>query len=99
MRLHIYKNIYISQIDKLCDTVLVLCTFFFNSKRNHLDWVLLISFPVSFCRQFNLRMKRDTSLFSDEFKVETSNKVLDYDTSHIYTGHIYGKLDLYQTFL
>ena len=39
-------------------------------------------------------MKRDTSLFSDEFKVETSNKVLDYDTSHIYTGHIYGKLNL-----
>lgn len=43
-------------------------------------------------------MKRDTSLFSDEFKVETSNKVLDYDTSHIYTGHIYGKLDFYLTF-
>nr|KAF6498796.1 ADAM metallopeptidase domain 10 [Molossus molossus] len=42
-------------------------------------------------RHFNLRMKRDTSLFSDEFKVETSNKVLDYDTSHIYTGHIYGE--------
>lgn len=39
-------------------------------------------------------MKRDTSLFSDEFKVETSDKVLDYDTSHIYTGHIYGKLNL-----
>ncbi|XP_045438123.1 disintegrin and metalloproteinase domain-containing protein 10 isoform X4 [Pipistrellus kuhlii] len=36
-------------------------------------------------------MKRDTSLFSDEFKVETSNQVLDYDTSHIYTGHIYGE--------
>jgi hypothetical protein len=43
-------------------------------------------------------MKRDTSLFSDEFKVETSNKVLDYDTSHIYTGHIYGKLDFYLTY-
>lgn len=42
-------------------------------------------------RQFNLRMKRDTSLFSDDFKVEVSNQVIDYDTSHIYTGHIYGK--------
>lgn len=42
-------------------------------------------------RQFNLRMKRDTSLFSDDFKVEMSNQVIDYDTSHIYTGHIYGK--------
>lgn len=36
-------------------------------------------------------MKRDTSLFSDDFKVEISNQVIDYDTSHIYTGHIYGK--------
>lgn len=36
-------------------------------------------------------MKRDTSLFSEDFKVETSNQVIDYDTSHIYTGHIYGK--------
>lgn len=60
-------------------------------------WILLISFFSLFhpvCRHFNLRMKRDTSLFSDEFKVETSNKVLDYDTSHIYTGHIYGELHL-----
>lgn len=54
-------------------------------------------FPILFCRHFNLRMKRDTSLFSDEFKVETSNKILDYDTSHIYTGHIYGKLNLKRT--
>lgn len=36
-------------------------------------------------------MKRDTSLFSDDFKVEISNQVIDYDTSHIYTGQIYGK--------
>lgn len=36
-------------------------------------------------------MKRDTSLFTEDFKVETSNQVIDYDTSHIYTGHIYGK--------
>lgn len=33
------------------------------------------------------------SLFSDDFKLEISNQVLDYDTSHIYTGHIYGKLN------
>lgn len=31
------------------------------------------------------------SLFSDDFKLEMSDKVIDYDTSHIYTGHIYGK--------
>lgn len=39
-------------------------------------------------------MKRDASLFSDDFKVEISNKVTDYDTSHIYTGHIYGKYNI-----
>lgn len=57
---------------------------------SHEDQFLLLDFHAH-GRQFNLRMKRDTSLFSDEFKVETSNKVLDYDTSHIYTGHIYGE--------
>lgn len=57
----------------------------------------IFPFFIPFCRHFNLRMKRDTSLFSDEFKVETSNTVLDYDTSHIYTGHIYGKLNLKRT--
>lgn len=56
------------------------------------NFIFFLSHPV--CRHFNLRMKRDTSLFSEEFRVETSNAVLDYDTSHIYTGHIYGKLNL-----
>lgn len=31
--------------------------------------------------------------------METSNAVLDYDTSHIYTGHIYGKLNLERTLI
>ncbi|XP_062945511.1 disintegrin and metalloproteinase domain-containing protein 10 isoform X2 [Cynocephalus volans] len=57
---------------------------------SHEDQFLRLDFHAH-GRHFNLRMKRDTSLFSDEFKVETSNKVLDYDTSHIYTGHIYGE--------
>ncbi|KTF89384.1 hypothetical protein cypCar_00045382 [Cyprinus carpio] len=40
---------------------------------------------------FSLRMKRDTRLFSDDFKLEMSGQELDYDTSHIYTGEIYGE--------
>ena len=31
--------------------------------------------------------------------METSNAILDYDTSHIYTGHIYGKLNLKRTLI
>uniref|UniRef100_A0A8C1R0U5 Disintegrin and metalloproteinase domain-containing protein 10 n=1 Tax=Cyprinus carpio TaxID=7962 RepID=A0A8C1R0U5_CYPCA len=42
-------------------------------------------------RHFSLRMKRDTRLFSDDFKLEMSGQELDYDTSHIYTGEIYGE--------
>ncbi|XP_048013721.1 disintegrin and metalloproteinase domain-containing protein 10-like isoform X1 [Megalobrama amblycephala] len=42
-------------------------------------------------RHFNLRMKRDTRLFSDDFKLEMSGEELEYDTSHIYTGQIYGE--------
>ncbi|XP_069723000.1 disintegrin and metalloproteinase domain-containing protein 10 [Phaenicophaeus curvirostris] len=57
---------------------------------SHEDQFLHLDFHAH-GRQFNLRMKRDTSLFSDDFKVEISNQVIDYDTSHIYTGHIYGE--------
>lgn len=44
-------------------------------------------------RHFNLRMKRDTSLFSHNLKVEVSGVEVPYDTSHIYTGEIYGEKD------
>uniref|UniRef100_A0A8C7Z4N3 Disintegrin and metalloproteinase domain-containing protein 10 n=1 Tax=Oryzias sinensis TaxID=183150 RepID=A0A8C7Z4N3_9TELE len=40
-------------------------------------------------RHFNLRMKRDTTLFSPNLKVEVSGEEVPYDTSHIYTGEIY----------
>lgn len=36
-------------------------------------------------------MKRDTRLFSEDFKLEMSGQEMDYDTSHIYTGEIYGE--------
>uniref|UniRef100_A0AAY4B2G3 Disintegrin and metalloproteinase domain-containing protein 10 n=1 Tax=Denticeps clupeoides TaxID=299321 RepID=A0AAY4B2G3_9TELE len=42
-------------------------------------------------RHFNLRMKRDTKLFSHDFKLDMSGEETDYDTSHIYTGEIYGE--------
>ncbi|KAJ8272380.1 hypothetical protein COCON_G00112390 [Conger conger] len=42
-------------------------------------------------RFFNLRMKRDTSLFSSDLKVEMSGEEMPYDTSHIYTGDIFGE--------
>uniref|UniRef100_V9KFZ3 Disintegrin and metalloproteinase domain-containing protein 10 n=3 Tax=Callorhinchus milii TaxID=7868 RepID=V9KFZ3_CALMI len=42
-------------------------------------------------RYFNLKMKRDTSLFTDDFILEESGEKINYDTSHIYTGEIYGE--------
>lgn len=42
-------------------------------------------------RHFNLRMKRDTNLFAQDLKVEVSGKEIPFDTSHIYTGEIYGE--------
>ncbi|XP_053573502.1 disintegrin and metalloproteinase domain-containing protein 10 isoform X2 [Bombina bombina] len=42
-------------------------------------------------RQFNLRMKRDTSLFAEDLKVEIGGETINYDTSHIYTGQLFGE--------
>ncbi|XP_039626154.1 disintegrin and metalloproteinase domain-containing protein 10 isoform X1 [Polypterus senegalus] len=42
-------------------------------------------------RHFNIRMRRDTSVFTQDFKVEMEGEVMDYDTSHIYTGEIFGE--------
>lgn len=42
-------------------------------------------------RHFNLRMKRDTNLFAQDLKVEVSGEEIPYDTSHIYSGELYGK--------
>lgn len=37
-------------------------------------------------------MKRDTTLFSQDFKVDLSGEEIPFDTSHIYTGEIYGNV-------
>lgn len=36
-------------------------------------------------------MKRDTTLFAQDLKVDVSGDEIPFDTSHIYTGEIYGK--------
>lgn len=36
-------------------------------------------------------MKRDTNLFAQDLKVDVSGEEVPYDTSHIYTGEIYGQ--------
>uniref|UniRef100_A0A672Q971 Disintegrin and metalloproteinase domain-containing protein 10 n=1 Tax=Sinocyclocheilus grahami TaxID=75366 RepID=A0A672Q971_SINGR len=53
--------------------------------------LILFSFSLFFIRHFNLRMKRDTSLFAPDLKVEVSGVEIPYDTSHIYNGEIYGE--------
>uniref|UniRef100_A0A667X660 Disintegrin and metalloproteinase domain-containing protein 10 n=1 Tax=Myripristis murdjan TaxID=586833 RepID=A0A667X660_9TELE len=40
-------------------------------------------------RHFNLRMKRETTLFAQDLKVDVSGEEIPYDTSHIYTGEVY----------
>ncbi|XP_035010036.1 disintegrin and metalloproteinase domain-containing protein 10 [Hippoglossus stenolepis] len=42
-------------------------------------------------RYFNLRMKRDTSLFSPDLIIEVSGEESPVDTSHIYSGEIFGE--------
>lgn len=51
---------------------------------------------IYFCdfRHFNLRMKRDTTLFAEDLKVDVSGEEIPFDTSHIYTGEIYGETAL-----
>lgn len=42
-------------------------------------------------RHFHLRIKRDTSVFSNELVIESHDKKpLDVDLSHIYSGHLVG---------
>ncbi|XP_026992905.1 disintegrin and metalloproteinase domain-containing protein 10 [Tachysurus fulvidraco] len=42
-------------------------------------------------RHFNLRMRRDTSLFAPDLKVEISGQETLVDTSHIYSGELFGE--------
>lgn len=42
-------------------------------------------------RQFNLQMKKDTTLFSPDFVIEVSGEEEPIDTSHIYSGEVFGE--------
>ncbi|XP_042264262.1 disintegrin and metalloproteinase domain-containing protein 10 [Thunnus maccoyii] len=42
-------------------------------------------------RHFNLRMRRDTTLFSPDVIIEVSGEESPIDTSHIYSGEIFGE--------
>lgn len=42
-------------------------------------------------RHFNMRLKRDTSLFSPDLTVDVSGQEASTDTSHIYSGEIFGE--------
>uniref|UniRef100_A0A7N6AV78 Disintegrin and metalloproteinase domain-containing protein 10 n=1 Tax=Anabas testudineus TaxID=64144 RepID=A0A7N6AV78_ANATE len=44
-------------------------------------------------RHFNLRMRRDTGLFSPDIVIEVSGDDAPIDTSHIYSGEIFGEKD------
>uniref|UniRef100_A0AAY4DMV3 Disintegrin and metalloproteinase domain-containing protein 10 n=1 Tax=Denticeps clupeoides TaxID=299321 RepID=A0AAY4DMV3_9TELE len=55
---------------------------------SHEDQVVHLEFH-SHGRHFNMRLKRDTSLFAPDLKVEVSGKEIPYDTSHIYTGELH----------
>ncbi|XP_057692077.1 disintegrin and metalloproteinase domain-containing protein 10-like [Corythoichthys intestinalis] len=57
---------------------------------SHQDQFLHLDFHAH-GRHFNLRMKRDTTLFAPDMKVDVSGEESTYDTSHIYTGEIYGE--------
>lgn len=56
------------------------------------DRVLQLDFHAH-GRQFNLRMKRDTTIFSPDLTIEVSGEEVPIDTSHIYSGQIFGEKD------
>jgi len=44
-------------------------------------------------REFNLRLRRDTSTFSPDAQLKQSDgSLVDLDVSHIYEGHVVGRL-------
>ncbi|XP_045888845.1 disintegrin and metalloproteinase domain-containing protein 10, partial [Micropterus dolomieu] len=42
-------------------------------------------------RHFNLRMRRDTTLFTPDLIIEISGEEAPIDTSHIYSGEVFGE--------
>lgn len=48
-------------------------------------------------RHFNLKMKRDTSIFSPDLIIEMSGEETPIETSHIYSGELFGKSSCFHT--
>lgn len=67
-----------------------------EEKTQHFGYLRIALFPLLLFhppfRHFNLRMKRDTQLFAEDLKVDVSGEEIPYDTSHIYTGELYGNI-------
>ncbi|XP_076011839.1 disintegrin and metalloproteinase domain-containing protein 10 [Genypterus blacodes] len=59
---------------------------------SHEDRTLHLDFHAH-GQHFNLRMKRDTTLFSPDLVIEVSGMETPADTSHIYTGEVLGQKD------
>ncbi len=53
--------------------------------------------PVLLFRHFNLRMKRDTAIFPPDLIIEVSGEETPIDTSHIYSGELFGKSSCFLT--
>lgn len=53
------------------------------------DHFVQISFKAH-GRRFDMRLKRDLSVFSDSMEVHGPQGRLDVDTAHIYNGHLLG---------
>uniref|UniRef100_A0A672IT36 Disintegrin and metalloproteinase domain-containing protein 10 n=1 Tax=Salarias fasciatus TaxID=181472 RepID=A0A672IT36_SALFA len=83
-------NKYIRHYEGLSYSTEVLHGSHQRAKRalSHEDKFLHLDFHAH-GRHFNLRMKRDTTLFTPDLKVDVSGEEIPFDTSHIYTGEIY----------
>lgn len=68
-----------------------LCFFFCVCVYYSLPFKLNNIFFLCNSRNFNIRLKRDTSVFSKNFVVETPDgESTDFDVSHLYDGHLAG---------
>ena len=45
------------------------------------------------CREFKIRLRRDTELFTDDFTVDNA----DFDPAKVVTGDVEGKMHVYLT--
>lgn len=84
-------NEYILHYEPLRYDAQILHQKHLRAKRSvHTDPSVHLSFQAH-GKNFNLRLKRDTSVFSNNVVVEGPGGAVDVDTSHIYSGHLRGE--------